>query len=122
MAKTRKPKTKKPKSEPKAEKKSRNVKKDTSEIIENALLAFSAARVKVELVESVALDELNSAGYADLLKRIRDGQSALRAARATITVMRNTPWRENMLKHLTAWDKALDEAWDGIIAGLDSDE
>lgn len=119
--KTRNPKTKTPKATT-DEPKRRNVKKDTGEIIANALLAYSAARVKVEIVENAALEELNNAGYADLLKHIRDGQSALRGARAIITVMRNTPWRENMLMHIGRWDEALDQAWDGIIAGLNTDE
>lgn len=119
------PKTRVPKSKPeaeKSEKKKRNVKKDTPEIINTALLGFASARlyvddaVGVEISEEMPANELLSA-----IKSIKAAQSALKGARATISNLRNSPWRESMLNNLSQWDKDLDTAWDSLTSGLEDD-
>lgn len=121
MAKATKPKTKTPKTKtPKGdEPKRRNVKKDTVQIIETALLCYSASRAAVDMImESPTLTEAPSSEIAVALKRIRDAQHKLQAAHATISAMRDTPWRERMMSHIHQWDSKLDATWDAIIEQL----
>ena len=90
-------------------------------MIEQALLAFSAARSKVDSIDP---DEeidyvVDTNTISLLLKKIRNAQTGLHGARHIITAMRYSPWRNTMLLHLGKWDKELDNVWQDVIDHLD---
>jgi hypothetical protein len=113
MARTRQPK--KAEKTEKTEKKTTTRKKDTPELVRGALTAYSNCTQAVSNV--LPLPEL-SEGLGDmttLLKNIRRAQSNVKQTRATISLLRNTQFRQIMFENVAKWEARLDEAWDEVL-------
>jgi hypothetical protein len=116
--------TRKPVVKTEANKKKRNVKKDTADIVEKALLGYSAARSKVDVIKNWDSDDrlISNKELNVMLKRIRNAQKSLLAAKSLVSILRRTVYRDVMLASLKEWGVILDKAWDDIIDNLDDME
>lgn len=105
-------KTRKPKEQPK---KTRNVKKDTQEIISGNLKSFIVAVTKAAAVYYTP----ESDNDVVMLKRIRSAEIAIGEAKLSISKMRNSIWREEMLSELASHEETLREKWNLVVEGDD---
>jgi len=109
-------KTRKPKA-PKEQKKTRNVKKDTANIITDCLNAFVHATVQVAYV--YVQGDLTE---AQMLKKIRAAEKDVAKAKMIISKMRVSIWRDEMLKQLDTHERTLEEKWNLIVEEDDTDD
>ena len=95
---------------PKEPKKTRNVKKDTAEIIADGLDAFVHATVQATYVYVQG-----DSSEAQMLKKIRAAEKDVAKAKMIISKMRASIWRDEMLKQLDTHEQTLEEKWNLII-------
>jgi len=124
MTRTRMPVGKNEKIQPnpgkEASPKKRNVKKDTEEVVAEALDQFLMARNSFELAEcSCENDSASSFSGIDAIKKIRAAQKSLRTASEEIGKLRNSVWKFTMLHQMASWNEYLDTAWETIFEGID---
>lgn len=97
---------------PKQPKKTRNVKKDTVEIVSTNLKLYVDAATKAAFVYSSGYEK-----EVQVLKRIRIADVAVNRAQLAISKMRVSIWRDEMLSQLKTHGDSLEEKWNFIVEG-----